>query len=175
MDRKNILSKLLFMDDKTMELVVDSAFQQFVQLISDIYNDIYDSCIQLYYEQYDPIKYDRHGNLEGFNLYSASDIFARDLSVNLSLEPSKLLPYKGKKDKRYKVLSTVLNGLRGAGSSKTPPGWPMDWDASYPNEHSKFFEWESSATTLYGILQDFASNGVNDLRDKFFEFIASNI
>lgn len=172
---RDILKQLLFMDERAADVAINSAFQEYAQLISDIYNDIYDSCIQLYYDQYTPIKYDRHGDIEGFNLYSASDIYANDLLVNLSLEASKLLPYAGKKDKRDKVLKTVMNGLRGAGSSKSPAGWPMNWDAFYPNEFSKFSDWQSSKTTLYGILSDFAKNGVKDLTYKFYEFIEHNI
>lgn len=175
MDRKNILASLLFMDERSAEAIINAAFTEYVQLISDIYNDIYDSCIHLYYDQYDPIKYDRHGDPSGFNLYSASDIYANDLRVNLSLEASKLLPYKGKGDKRSRVLNTVLNGLRGAGSRKTPPGWPMDWDAHYPNEFSVLSDWSSDNTTLYSILQDFAKNGSHELSDKFYEFIANRI
>lgn len=175
MNRKNILAGLLFMDESSAEAIINAAFVEYTQLISDIYNDIYTSCIQLYYDQYTPIKYDRHGDIGGFNLYGASDIYARELRVNLSLEASKLLPYKGKKDKRLAVLSTVLNGLRGAGSSKTPPGWPMDWDAYYPNEFSELSEWSSSNTTLYNILQDFAKNGPRNLSYKFYEFIENRI
>lgn len=175
MDRKNILAGLLFMDERNAEAIINAAFVEYVQLVSDIYNDIYTSCIQSYYDQYDPRKYDRHGDPSGFNLYGASDIYASDLRVNLSLEASKLLPYKGKKDKRLKVLTTVLNGLRGAGSSKTPPGWPMSWDAYYPNEFSEFSEWSSSNATLYNILQDFAKNGPRDLSYKFYEFIENRI
>lgn len=175
MNIKNILAKLLFMDESAAEQVINSSFQEYAQLISDIYNDIYDSCINLYYDQYTPTKYDRHGDISGFNLYSASDIYASDLVVQLSLQGSNLLPYKGKGDKRDKVLNTVLKGLRGAGSRKTPPGWPMSWDAHYPNKFSKFSEWESSASTLDGILKEFSKNGPKDLSYKFYEFIERNI
>lgn len=175
MNNREVLKQLFFMDEKDSNAVIDSAFKQYAQLISDIYNDIYDSCIKLYYDQYTPIKYDRHGYIEGKNLYSASDIYANDLLVNLSLQGSRLLPYKGKKDKRDKVLDSVLNGLRGASSSKSPPGWPMSWDASYPNEFSNFSDWKSSGATLDAILNDFAKNGVKDLAYKFYEFIENNI
>ena len=175
MNVKNVLAKLLFMDEGKAEAAINLAFQEYAQLISDIYNDIYNSCINLYYDQYTPTKYDRHGYPEGKNLYSASDIYARDLVVQLSLQGSRLLPYKGKGDKREKVLNTVLSGLRGAGSRKTPPGWPMPWDASYPNNFSKFSEWECTASTLDEILEEFSKNGPKDLSYKFYEFIEKNI
>lgn len=172
---RDVLKRLLFMDERAADAAINSAFQEYAQLVSDIYNDIYDSCIKLYYDQYTPIKYDRHGNIEGFNLYSASDIYASDLAVNLSLQGYRLLPYKGKKDKREKVLDSVLDGLRGVGSSKSPPGWPMSWDTHYPNKFSQFSDWRSSGTTLDGILADFAKNGPSKLAYKFYEFIENNI
>lgn len=175
MNIKDVLYRLLIMDESAAENAINSAFTEYAQLIADIYNDIYDSCIHLYYEQYTPIKYDRHGDLGGFNLYNASDIYARDLLVQLSLQGSKLLPYKGKGDKRDRVLKTVLKGLRGAGSRKTPPGWPMSWNASYPNGFSSFTEWESSASTLDGILKEFSKDGPKKLSYKFYEFIEKNI
>lgn len=175
MDVKNILYKLLLMDQEAAEAAINSAFKEYARLISDIYNDIYDSCIKLYYYQYTPKKYDRHGDPSGFNLYSASDIYANDLVVQLSLQGSNLLPYKGKGDKRDRVLKTVLNGLRGAGSRKTPPWWPMSWDAYYPNQFSDFSEWESSAFTLDGILKEFSKDGPKKLSYKFYEFIEKNI
>ena len=174
-NKRDTLTALIFMDEASMVSIIDVAFMQYAQLIADIYNDIYDSCIQQYYAQYSPTKYDRHGDLSGFNLYSASDIYADSMVVNLVLEASNLLPYKGKGDKRYAVLSTVLDGLRGAASRKTPPGWPMNWYASYPNEYSAHAEWYSSKTTLRDILQDFASNGVNETKDIFFDYIGNSI
>lgn len=177
MSVRDTLAQLLFMDERAANSIINSAFREYAQLISDIYNDIYDSCIALYYATYTPTKYDRHGDLSGFNLYSASDIYSSDLIVNLSLQGARLLPYEGKNGsrKRDKVLDTVLDGLRGAGSRKTPPGWPMSWDAYYPNEYSKFSEWESSASTLDGIMREFSSRGPKDLSDKFYEFIENNI
>ena len=175
MGNKNILMQLVFMDERAAAAAINNGFSQYAQFIVDIYNDIYDSCIEVYYSTYTPTKYDRHGDLEGFNLYSASDIYANQLMVNLSVEGYNLLPYAGKTDKRDQVLQSVMNGLRGSKSRKTPSGWPMNWSAYYPNEFSEFSDWSSSASTLYEILNDFANNGVRDTADKFYYFIGINI
>lgn len=175
MSNYGALEQLLFMDKSQRKSVLRRAIQQYVQLLSDIGKDIYDSCIAQYYSQYSPIKYDRHGDLAGYNLYSAIDSWASDLVAQFSLQGSRLLPYKGKYDKRNVVLNTVLDGFRGAGSSKTPPGWPMSWYASYPNEFSKFSEWSSGGSTLDEILRDFVDNGPTDLTNKFFEFLENSI
>lgn len=175
MQNRDVLKQLLFMNERDMEAVINYAFREYAQLLADIYNDIYDSCINLYYSTYSPIYYNRHGDPSGFNLYSASDIYASDLLVNLTLEAGNLLPYAGKRDKRDAVLSSVLDGLRGAKSRKSPPGWPMSWHAYYPNEYSKLSVWESSRSTLDGILQDFAQNGVKNTSDQFWNLIRNNI
>ena len=175
MSNKNVLRQLLFMDARDAEIVIDSAFAEYAQFVADIYNDIYDSCIELYYDSYDPKIYDRHGDPKGFNLYRASDIYANDLMVNLSLEAYNLLPYTGK-EKRDRVLGTVLDGLRGAGSRyKNFRGWPRGWNARYPNQFSKYTEWHSSYGTIDGILRDFAKNGIKKTSNVFWDIIGNKI
>ena len=173
MQNREVLMQLLFMDERDAEMAINSAFREYAAYLADIYNDIYSSCIQVYYSTYPPRVYKRHGDPDGFNLYSASDIYASDLLVNMTLDAWSLLPY-GKHDKRDIVLDGVLNGLRGGPLPKLPE-WPMDWHASYPNEFSQYEDWSSSKSTLDGILKDFAKNGVKHTSDKFWELIANNI
>ena len=175
MSNYSALERLLFMDKGERKAALQRALQRYARLLSSIGKDIYDSCIQDYYAQYDPIKYDRHGYPEGQNLYNAIDAWADGLVAGISLQEYKLWPYKGKQDKRGKVLSTVLDGYRGAGSSKSPPGWPMSWSTCYPNEYSKFYDWESGMTTLDDILIDFTANAPADLENKFYEFLEDSV
>lgn len=178
MGNKDILAQLIMLDENSMAAAIDAAFVEYAQFIADIYNDIYDSCIELYYSTYDPIKYDRHGYPEGKNLYQAADIFSDEFDIETSIMSSSLWPYyAGKRggDKRSSVLTNVMTGLRGTKSRKTPPGWPKPWYAKYPNEFSKFSIWKSSGTTLDAILYEWAKNGVNDTTDVFFKYLKNNL
>lgn len=172
----NIIEALLFMDAAKRRVIIDEASKAYMNDLSDIAADIYDSCIEDYYSQYIPTKYTRHGNIVGFNLYSAKDIDFNEETYNMSLDfdPSKLLKYydgKRGREKRDKVLKSVMLGLRGAKSSKSPPGWPQPWSTTYPNRYSQYNLWQSSGTTMYAIYKDFTDNVMSDTANLWYAYI----
>lgn len=175
MSSDDIFESFFFLGKQKRVAVWKRAMRQYAKLLSSIAEDIYSSCIGDYYDQYDPKVYDRHGYPEGKNLYSAIHSWAEDAAGGVSMQGSRLLPYKGKRDKRDKVLDSVLDGWRGAGSSKTPPGWPMEWYTHYPNKFSKYKNWSSDETVLMNILEDFMQNGPEDLTDEFLSLLKSNM
>lgn len=161
--------RLIQMDKSKRASVLVGGIDLYLKVLLNIANDIYTSCIADYYGGYTPRYYNRHGNIEGFNLYRANDNDYSNFYLGLSVEEDKLLPYGGKKgDKRGKVLRGVLSGLRG---SSGIPGWPMGWSTSYPNEHSEYRIWYSSGTTIKEILDDFSKNVAKDTNDILWQCI----
>ena len=162
--------------DNDMESIVRAAvknsIEEYADIIWNIANDIYDSCIELYYATYTPTVYKRHGNMDGFNLYRANG-FDFD-EVNMILDdfdggnPQNLLKYGSKNDVREEVLAAVLSGQRGITVRPSPPAkfkWPRGWTASYPNKYSKYRYWSSGAHTIEEIIDDFEENILNDTSD----------
>lgn len=172
----NIWKTLILMDDTEANAILDEALKRYFNTLSDIASDIYDSCIEDYYAKYEPVKYTRHGDIKGFNLYSANAILFDEMSYNLSLDfdPSKLLKYydgKRNREKRDKVLKSVMAGLRGTKSSKTPEGWPQSWRTSYPNEYSQSALWSSTGHTMDSIYADFMKNVREDTKHILNNYI----
>ena len=166
-----IIEQLLLMDSEDSKRLISDAWYEYVRHIGEIAEDIYDSCIADYYDQYEPTVYGRHGDIAGFNLYSANDIEYDEHEIGVSFEPSFLLPYAGKRDKRTAVLKNVMKGLRGGKSKKMPPGWPMYWDARYPNSFSKYDDWSSSGSTMNAIFQDFMANVIEETEYVFWDYV----
>jgi hypothetical protein len=179
MTDKEMFRRLLSMDDNKASSVIDKAFDKYFRMLYKIAEDIYDSCIRCYYADYTPTKYDRHGNIKGFNLYEAEDIlFDADYNIDLHFDPSNLLKYdvpqkNGKYiEKRHKVLQTVMAGLRGAGSSKNQAsGWPREWHAYYPNTYSQYTVWTSNGQNLYEIYKDFNETILEETKDLYYTYI----
>lgn len=176
MTENDMMEILLFMDATKRRTVIEEASKSYLTDLSNIAADIYDSCIEDYYAQYIPVKYGRHGDITGFNLYSANDISFDEDTYNMSLDfdPNKLLKYyDGKKgrEKRDKVLKSVMSGLRGTMSKKTPPGWPQSWRTTYPNQYSQYNLWKSSGTTMFAIYREFMNNVMNDTSDLWYSYI----
>lgn len=161
------------MDKDERRSVVKRAWNNYTRLISDIAHDIYKSCIEDFYSQYNPVKYDRHGYPEGKNLYQADAIEWTESELRIKTAAEQLWKYGGKTDKRSRVLTAVMNGKRGAQSKKTPAGWPMDWRTTYPNDFSDYFQWDglSSPTTMKEIMDYFADNVMEDTEYLFWEFL----
>ena len=122
MTDNDMMKELLFMDATKRKTIIEEASKAYMYDLSDIASDIYDSCIEDYYAQYGPPKYPkkygRHGDKKGFNLYSANNISFDEMSYDLDIDfdPNNLLEYyDGKKgrEKRDKVLNSVMAGLRG--------------------------------------------------------------
>ena len=176
MTDNDMMEILLFMDAEKRRTIIEEASKSYMNDLSDIASDIYDSCIEDYYAQYIPTKYGRHGDIVGFNLYSANNISFDESSYNLDIDfdPSKLLKYyDGKKgrEKRDKVLNSVMDGLRGTKSRKSPPGWPQFWGTSYPNRYSKYSVWSSRGITMNEIFTNFMNNVMKDTTDLFYHYI----
>ena len=168
MDPTSIALKLLDLDKGKRDAVIASAVDDYLKILYTIASDIYDSCIADFYIKYTPKVYDRHGNIEGFNLYQANEITYNDLNLNVLIDENSLLPYGNEEDKREYVLSSVMRGLRGVGSSKLK-GWPKHWRTSYPNSFSKQAGlWSSDKRTLNGILNDFIENAFKDTENIFW-------
>lgn len=167
MANQNIWKTLVLMEDRKAYSILTEATGLYFSKLANIAADIYDSCIKDYYDQYTPIKYKRHGNIKGFNLYSANDINFDEVSYNVDInfDPSNLLSYydgKQNREKRDKVLNSVMAGLRGTKSRKTPIGWPRPWITSYPNRYSQYNLWKSKGTTMDKIFEDFMANVINE-------------
>lgn len=151
---------------------INNATNKFAEIIYEIAKDVYHSCIEDYYDQYTPTTYNRHGNISGYNLYSAEDFIVSNGVIFDDLNPMNLLKYSGKKDKRRKVLNSVINGFRGGPGI---PGFPMDFDTEYPNKFSKLSYWVSTKGTIKGIFDEFDKNIVEDIEYMFWDYLADEI
>ena len=164
MTRKEIVWKLAQMSDSKMSATIDKAVEAYFYILLDIVNDIYDSCIEDYYSGYTPIFYDRHGNIEGFNLYSANSNNFSDGYLHITTDASKLEPYKG--GDADSILGYVEHGKRGGPAIK---GWPKRWYTSYPNSYSSYHVWYSSYDTIEKIMEDFQRNAFTGTRDLLWK------
>ena len=176
---KSIWTKLILMDDTKANAILNEAFKRYFNTLSDIASDIYDSCIEDYYAKYTPVRYGRHGNIEGFNLYSANVIQFDEEAYNISLDfdPGKLLKYydgKRNREKRDKVLKSVMVGLRGTKQTKPSEqilGWPQPWYTCYPNRYSQYNLWSSTFRTMDEIYADFMGNVREDTKHILNQYI----
>jgi hypothetical protein len=173
MSVESTLLSLIQMDDGKIVSILRSAIKIYGRILYAVANDIYDSCIEDYYNGYTPKYYKRHGNIEGFNLYSARGNSLTGNRLIIDTNAGKLMPYKG--NTRDEVLFNVLNGLRGTGMRASQEEWPMNWDTSYPNSYSSYKFWYSSGHTIEDIMQDFADNVLDDTEDVFWECVAQLI
>lgn len=173
MTTEGIVLELIKMDKSKRVSVLAKAIDLYFKVLLNIANDIYDSCIEDYYNGYPPTSYKRHGNIEGFNLYSAKGNSYMNGWLDIRLDENKLLPYG--KTKKSKVLNNVLNGLRGTGLRKWQSDWPMEWSVSYPNSYSQYHIWGSRETTIAGIFDDFCENGLQDTIDIFWQCVGKLI
>ena len=165
-----IVLRLMKMNKHQYMSILAGAVDLYLKVLLNIANDIYESCIADYYGGYTPKYYNRHGNIEGFNLYQANDNDYSNFYLSMRISEDKLDPYSGKSgDKREKVLTSVLNGWRGSGGIE---GWPMIFSTSYPNNYSSYRTWYSSENTIEGIMNDFCENAVKDTKDIFWQCVA---
>ena len=169
----DIVLKLSYMDKYERRGIIKKAWNKYTKLIGDIAHDIYSSCIQDFYDQYDPTVYKRHGYPEGKNLYQADAIEWTESELRIRTAANQLWQYGGKKDKRSKVLTAVMNGKRGSKSRKTPAGWPMSWSTTYPNDFSEYFQWDGikDPTTMKEIMDYFADNVMEETEYIFWEYL----
>lgn len=170
MTKKEIVWNLLRMDDNKRASILRNAVEAYFYILLDIANDIYDSCIEDYYNGYSPIFYDRHGNIEGFNLYSANANGLPGGYLRVRTDSSKLMPYKG--GSADDVLGMVEHGKRGGPGIK---GWPKRWYTSYPNSYSSYHIWYSSENTIEKITSDFEKNGISGTKDILWKCIEKYI
>lgn len=174
MGSKGTWTNLMALNDSKVLSIFSSALDEYYRLLANVGMDIYDSCIKDFYSQYSPRSYKRHGNISGFNLYKANEIFYDGDTVNVVLDEYNLLPY-GKHDKREEVFEFVLAGLRGGPLPKAPE-FPMEWYTSYPNAYSRYRNiWQSSEIVLENILDDFCENAIRDTLSIAVGMIANKV
>ena len=136
--------KLMSKDDDAIEKTLEKATDEYFEFLKEIAEDIYDSCIQVYYDKYNPRYYRRHGFPKGKNLYRANDMTYENDYLDFNAEASALWRYgNAGLGKKQEVLSSVMSGLRGTKirrklSEDYEPQhdyetenlideWPMDW------------------------------------------------
>ena len=173
MTSERIVLELVKMDKSKRSHVLAKAIDLYFNMLLNIANDIYDSCIKDYYNGYVPTSYKRHGNIEGINLYKAIGNSYTNGWLGVNLDENKLEPYG--KTRRSKVFDNVINGLRGTGLRKWQSEWPMEWSTSYPNSYSQYHIWGSYETTISGIFDDFCENGLGDTIDVFLQCVGKLI
>lgn len=161
------------MDENEIRRVMKRAWKNYTELINNIAHDIYQSCIQDFYSQYNPVKYKRHGYPEGKNLYQADAIEITESALKIKTAAKQLWEYGGRNDKRDKVLTAVMSGKRGSQSKKTPPGWPMKWTTTYPNDFSDYFQWDGlqNPTTMKEIMDYFVDNVLEETKYIYWEIL----
>ena len=161
--------------------VIQQVGREFNFLISDIYSDIYTSCIKVYYT-YEPTVYTRHGNKEGFNLYSGFMSSVHNTRIDTMFMPNNLLAYRGVD--RVTVLEAVVGDViehrQGQRGTKKRTGtldgdWPRKWDVTYPNAYSKYHIWTSKGGSIDEIMYDFDNNSTDVLTVVFWSMVARYI
>lgn len=178
--RKVVDSWLALGEERAVNVLKES-WKEYMKLIFDILNDIYDSCIADYYAQREPLVYTRHGNIFGENLYLAKNFSMPNMFIiNDDIDPNRLMPYPGKRgDEKREIVFNMITDWEdnGQGWRGGPgvPGFPMEFDTSYPNRHSRMTEWESSQITIKGILDDFRENILDDTDDLMWDIIAKHV
>ena len=151
--------------------IYDGAINEYADILAEIANDIYNSCIKLYYASYSPKVYKRHRRPEGYNLYQANgfEIDEDGVISDFEADPDELWQYGAKRDIRAEVIDAVLHGKRGI--KHRPGGWPKKWFASYPNQYSQCHDWSSNYQTMAEIIEDFENNILDATRGLKDELI----
>ena len=166
--------RLMKLDKNKRVSVLAGGIDLYLKVLLNVANDIYSSCIADYYGGYNPKYYNRHGNIEGINLYRASNNDYSNLYLGLNIDEDKLEPYGGKTS-RSAVLGQVLSGWRGTGMRASQEEWPMPWSTSYPNNYSTYRIWYSKGSTIEEILDDFSANVTKDTSDILWQCIERQI
>lgn len=174
MDPSVIFAALCSLPKNKMETAIYKAVDEYAMFIADIYNDIYESCIKVFYSSYTPKKYTRHGDIVGFNLYSGFASQVMDAKIEAQYLAGDLLSYRG--ISKEEVLHNVVNGQRGSKARDSVDGpWPRSWDTKYPNAYSKHSIWKSKAGTIEEILEDFDNTGGEGTANIFWEILEKYI
>ena len=177
MDPTNVLVALCRVDGHKRTVAIRRAIYEYADILVSVYNDIYESCIKVYYSSYNkPIAYTRHQDIVGFNLYSAFSAEVLNTRIDAMYMPENLLGYRGNVT-REQVHDAVVHGQRGIESRNMPRTgiWPKSWSVKYPNSYSQCSIWKSSANTIDTIINDFEANCINDTSHIFFQLLAESI
>ena len=174
MNPSDVFAAFCSIPESKRKSALESAVREYALLLSEIYNDIYESCIKVFYSSYKPEKYKRHGDIVGFNLYSGFYSQVGDLRIEAMYVANEMLSYRG--ISREEVLNNVVNGQRGSKARDAKDGpWPRNWSTSYPNTYSKYSIWESSADTIETILDDFDNTAGEQTANIFWEILSKYI
>lgn len=180
MDLSGIGLALLNMKEAQRASVLNNAAHEYGLILTLIYNDIYESCIKVYYGSYTPSVYRRHGDEVGFNLYSAFSSQVLNLRVDAETNAEMLMPY-GRGISKEQVLNAVIHGQRGLKHRVAPKTgvWPKSWAVSYPNQYSQYNMWTSTGDTIDAILIEFHEaweTGADEtLRNIFWELVRKQL
>ena len=171
MDASTVFLELLQVSDSKKVSAVARATADLKNLVADIYDDIFQSCIKVYYATYSPRVYKRHGDVSGFNVYSGFCSEVNDVRIDAMYMPDSLLSYRG--ISTDEVLTNVTNGQRGSKVRDMPKTgtWPKNWSVKYPNAYSQYHVWSSSQSTIESILDDFDNNGKEALASIFWDMV----
>ena len=175
MDHNSIYLALCQVPEAKRQSILTRAVADYAELLAALYNDIYESCIKVYYGSYEPKKYQRHGDKAGFNLYSGFSCEVQNMRIAAATTPDSLLSYR--RATKEEVLNNVMNGQRGSKMRRTKESglWPKSWTAKYPNSYSDYSIWSSNADTIDGILRDFVETAGDATANYFWEYVANYI
>lgn len=194
-DINTVALELMSKDDATAKRIINKSTNEYFKLLKSIAEDIYDSCIAVYYASYTPKVYKRHGYPEGHNLYQANDMTFENGYLSFDTEEYKLMKYGSSEDKRRKVLDTVMKGFRGTKNRIKLDGeednnddlyeedghvyrWPMSWKkfCTYPNQFSKYqHHWQSTKNTMDDIFEEFSQKGLEDTNMYYWQIVAKYV
>ena len=190
-DKKKVVFELIEKSDADIEKIIRKAKDEYFLFLKRIAEDIYDSCIAIYYKEYKPRKYNRHGHPEGKNLYQAKAMSYRNGKLSIAVNASNLDRYGNSGDeKKQEVLDAVMSGWRGTEirlrlsddfepefewqANTLKEDWPMPWTeyCVYPNEKSQYGDyWKSTKNTMNDILSEFVSHGEKQTSEYFWQIL----
>ena len=174
MDAGSVYLALCQVPETKRKTILTKAVEEYATFLVELYNDIYESCIKVYYSSYKPKKYQRHGDIVGFNLYAGFDCEVNNMRIDASTVPNELLSYRGAT--KEEVLYNVMHGQRGSKERQAIDGpWPRSWSTKYPNSYSKHSVWTSSEDTIDGILRDFMETAGDSTSNYFWECVSHYI
>ncbi len=172
LDARSTYLALCDLERSKREAIIKNAVLEYADILAAIYNDIYESCIKVFYSTYTPKRYKRHGDITGFNLYSAFASEVTDMRLDAMYLPDELLAYRGVS--REDVLNAVVRGQRGTTVRNTPESgmWPKLWVTKYPNAYSRYSIWKSDYVGIEDILTDFDETGAEQTAGLFWDIVA---
>ena len=150
---------------KKLEKDISASLKKTGQLVYEEAVNMYDSFIDQYYRQYNPVSYVRHlYRMNPSNGISAGgDDISFDGDTLIIGFHASTMPDDYQRDSAYDVLMNVMSGFRGV-----PGYWIRPWSGTYVGELFSYSGTMERAFQLYGsqIERIVTDRTLNDLRDK---------